>query len=45
MGMTDLRDDTRRVLAKNSGAPAAPAGDGTPADGDKSGKSWWQFWK
>src|SRR5574340_121002 len=45
MGMTDLRDDTRRVLEKNSGAPASPAGDEIPADGAKSGKSWWQFWK
>ncbi len=45
MGMTDLRDDARRVLAKNSGAPGSPAGDGAPADRDKSGKSWWQFWK
>ncbi len=45
MGMTDLRDDARRVLAKNSGAPASPAGDETPAGGSNSGKSWWQFWK
>jgi outer membrane protein assembly factor BamD len=39
MGMTDLRDDARRVLEKNSSAPAPSAGDA------KSGKSWWQFWK
>ncbi len=45
MGMTDLRDDARRVLEKNSGTPASPAGDETPAGGAKSGKSWWQFWK
>jgi len=45
MGMTDLRDDARRVLAKNSGASASPAGDETPADGAKSGEPWWQFWK
>ena len=36
MGMTDLRDDAQRVLAKNSNAPA----DISPA-----GKSWWRFWK
>lgn len=46
MGMTDLRDDARRVLAKNSGAPApSPAGDETASGEKKSGKSWWQFWK
>jgi len=45
MGMNDLRDDTRRVLAKNSGAPGSPAGNEIPADETKSGKSWWQFWK
>lgn len=39
MGMTDLRDDARRVLEKNSSTPAPSAGDA------KSGKSWWQFWK
>lgn len=40
MGMTDLRDDAQRVLAKNSNA-----GD-TDATGSKlaPGKSWWQFW-
>lgn len=38
MGMTDLRDDARRVLAKNS--------DPTPAsDAIVLKKSWWQFWK
>ncbi|HEU0282757.1 MAG TPA: outer membrane protein assembly factor BamD, partial [Gallionella sp.] len=45
MGMTDLRDDARRVLAKNGGAPASPDSDEIPAGGAKSGKSWWQFWK
>lgn len=44
MGMTDLRDDARRVLEKNRGTSASPAGE-MPADGTKSGKSWWQFWK
>lgn len=39
MGMTDLRDDTRRVLTKNSAAPAPSAAK------DQSGKSWWQIWK
>ncbi|HEX5363052.1 MAG TPA: outer membrane protein assembly factor BamD [Gallionella sp.] len=38
MGMTDLRDDVRRVLAKNSGP--APAADIVIVK-----KSWWQFWK
>ena len=45
MGMADLRDDTRRVLGKNSGASVVPTDDETSADGNKSGKSWWQFWK
>ena len=36
MGMADLRDDTQRVLANNSNAPAG----NSPA-----GKSWWRFWK
>ena len=46
MGMTDLRDDARRVLAKNSGASApSSAGDETTTGEKKSGKSWWQFWK
>jgi outer membrane protein assembly factor BamD len=35
MGMTDLRDDARRVLAKNSDAPSAEA----PPE-----KSWWRIW-
>jgi outer membrane protein assembly factor BamD len=43
MGMNDLRDDTRRVLAKNGG-PSAAAGSETAVIGG-SPKSWWQFWK
>lgn len=39
MGMTDLRDDAKRVLAKN-----APAGSSSAAE-TKPEKSWWQFWK
>jgi outer membrane protein assembly factor BamD len=42
MGMTDLRDDARRVLKKNNVAPSTPVGEETPVG---SGKSWWQFWK
>lgn len=37
MGMSDLRDDAKRVLAKN--APEATAAEAKPV------KSWWQFWK
>lgn len=37
LGMTDLRDDARRVLAKNTADNAAA--------GDKTEKSWWKFWK
>ena len=37
MGLTTLRDDTRRVLAQNSAAlPGNNAG--------KPAKFWWQFW-
>lgn len=36
MGMTELRDDARRVLAQNRAKVAANA----PAEA-----SWWQFWK
>jgi len=39
MGMTDLRDDARRVLAENSPAGEVAAGEAEP------GKTWWQFWK
>ncbi|HZW26428.1 MAG TPA: outer membrane protein assembly factor BamD [Gallionella sp.] len=39
MGMTDLRDDARRVLAKNTSAAEAAAVESKPE------KSWWQFWK
>lgn len=42
MGMTDLRDDAKRVLAKNTAsAPAA----GHAAAGGAVPKSWWQFWR
>ncbi len=36
MGMTQLRDDTKRVLAANPGAAVVTM---------KPAKSWWQFWK
>jgi outer membrane protein assembly factor BamD len=39
MGMTELRDDTRKVLAKNF--PADPMG----KEGKNRGGSWWKFWK
>ena len=39
MGMTDLRDDAKRVLAKNTAAGE------TVSDEPMAGKSWWQFWK
>lgn len=39
MGMADLRDDAKRVLAKNTPASETAAGETKP------GKSWWQFWK
>ena len=46
MGMTDLRDDARRVLEKNSGMPALSSGGTETADPmGKPVKSWWQFWK
>jgi outer membrane protein assembly factor BamD len=45
MGMADLRDDTRRVLAKNRGPALSPDGRGTAVAGEKPGQSWWQFWK
>ncbi|OGS98726.1 MAG: outer membrane protein assembly factor BamD [Gallionellales bacterium RIFCSPLOWO2_12_FULL_59_22] len=41
MGMRDLRDDARRVLEINSGAPASSGGD----EAADSGKPWWQFWR
>ncbi len=40
MGMTELRDDTKRVLANN----AVSVSGGTIYDGRPT-KSWWQFWK
>lgn len=43
MGMTDLRDDARRVLTKNGGAPgSSDESESSPA---KPERSWWQFWK
>lgn len=45
MGMSDLRDDARRVLEKNRGAATLQAGEETHAGLDNSGKSWWEFWK
>ncbi|MDD5300403.1 MAG: outer membrane protein assembly factor BamD [Gallionella sp.] len=46
LGMTDLRDDAKRVLAKNSGAPALSRdGNKTATKGEEPGKSWWQIWK
>ena len=42
MGMTDLRDDAQRVLAKNS---KASAGNETTDANSSGGKSWWRFWK
>ncbi|MDO8207422.1 MAG: outer membrane protein assembly factor BamD [Gallionella sp.] len=40
MGMTELRDDAKRVLANNAASlPGGSVYDGKPA------KSWWQFWK
>lgn len=46
MGMADLRDDTQRVLAKNSGASAlSPDDNKTASAQEKSGNPWWQIWK
>ena len=42
MGMTDLRDDAQRVLAKNS---KASAGHETTGANSSGGESWWRFWK
>ncbi len=39
MGMTELRDDTRKVLAKNF--PADPMGQ----SGKNRTGSWWKFWQ
>ncbi|MDO9053888.1 MAG: outer membrane protein assembly factor BamD, partial [Gallionella sp.] len=39
MGMTELRDDARRVLASNSNVQVDAAGNSIVA------KTWWQFWK
>lgn len=40
LGMTDLRDDTQRVLNLNGGSEAA-----TALAIARDEKSWWQFWK
>lgn len=46
MGMADLRDDAKRVLAKNSGIPATiPGSSEIPAGVAKPEKRWWQIWK
>lgn len=42
MGMDELRDSTKRVLANNSGALGAS---GEQAKNGPAIKSWWQFWK
>ena len=39
MGMTELRDDTRKVLAKNFPA------DRMAREGQNRGGSWWKFWQ
>ena len=39
MGMTELRDDARKVLAKNFPA------DRMARDGQNRTKSWWKFWQ
>ncbi len=39
MGMTELRDDARKVLAKNFPA------DRMARDGQNRAKSWWKFWQ
>ncbi|MEE9579691.1 MAG: hypothetical protein V3V74_00055, partial [Nitrosomonadaceae bacterium] len=51
LGMTDLRDDTERVLMKNfpdyniSAAPNLVTSDGEFSDGESSDdESWWKFW-
>lgn len=41
LGMTDLRDDTTRILEKNQ----LDADKVAAIAAEKSGKSWWQFWK
>lgn len=38
LGMTDLRDDARRVLAANGG-------DSAPTILEATDRPWWQFWK
>jgi outer membrane protein assembly factor BamD len=43
LGLTELRDDARRVLKANfpNGRPAGP---GTPATSATANKPWWRFW-
>ncbi|MDZ4202615.1 MAG: outer membrane protein assembly factor BamD [Gallionella sp.] len=42
MGMTALRDDTKRILAQNDGTAA---GTNPVAEANQTKKTWWQFWK
>jgi outer membrane protein assembly factor BamD len=39
LGMTALRDDTKRVLEKNF-----PQSDFLKAEGPKKSSSWWRLW-
>ncbi|MDD2685905.1 MAG: outer membrane protein assembly factor BamD [Gallionella sp.] len=43
LGMTDLRDDAKRVLAQNPGSSADALV--APEVAETTKKSWWQFWK
>jgi outer membrane protein assembly factor BamD len=43
LGMTDLRDDAKRVLAQNPGSPADALV--APEIAATTKKTWWQFWK
>ncbi len=46
LGMPQLRDDAKRVLAKNSGTTATlPGGAPLPVPESKPEKRWWQIWK
>lgn len=45
MGMTDLRDDAKRVLAINSGTSSSSADGGRITGNEKPKGAWWQFWK
>ena len=47
LGMTDLRDDARRVLTKNFPTSGYLRVDGSVGDYSaraSGGKPWWQFW-